>query len=95
MPPTGELAFDASSAAVRAGVLRGLAGLVPNPLTHPLLARLLPQLAPLAFDRQLGVRTAMADLLLAIKCADLTLNPPPFPLSTSGDCTMATRAPWP
>lgn len=54
---------------MRATVLRGLAGLVANPLAHPLLARLLPQLAPLAFDRQLAVRTAMADLLLAIKCA--------------------------
>jgi len=61
------LAFDASSAAVRGAVLRGIATLVPNPLAQPLLARLLPQLAPLAFDPALSVRTALADLLLVIK----------------------------
>ena len=80
----GELAFDGSSAAVRGAVLRGLVLLVPNPLAHPLLARLLPQMAPLAHDSALAVRTAMADLLLAIKCA--LCSPPPPAQLRSGRC---------
>ena len=66
---TGSLAFDAASATVRVAVLRGLAALVPNPLAHPLLQRLLPGLAPLLADAAAAVRTAVADLLLVIKCA--------------------------
>jgi hypothetical protein len=54
---------------VRVAVLRGLAVLVPNPLAHPLLARLLPGLAPLLSDASAAVRAAMADLLLIVKCA--------------------------
>ena len=65
----GSLAFDASSTSVRVAVLRGLAGLVPNPLAHPLLGRLLPGLAPLLADAAAAVRIAVADLLLVVKCA--------------------------
>lgn len=62
-----ELAFDASHAGVRAAVVDGLAGLVPNPLAQPLLAALLPQLRPLMCDAAASVRTAMADLLLVLR----------------------------
>lgn len=64
----GELAFDASSPAVRAAVPEGLATLVDTPFAHPLLKLVLPQLEPLLFDSATRVRTAMADLLLSLRC---------------------------
>ncbi len=57
---------------MRVAVLRSLAGLVPNPLAHPLLGRLLPGLAPLLADAAAAVRIAVADLLLVVKCASLS-----------------------
>lgn len=65
----GELAFDQGAGGVRAAAVRATAVLVPNPLAAPLLRALLPGLAPLLWDRALGVRVAMADLLLAVGCA--------------------------
>ncbi len=47
----------------------GLATLVDNSLAHPLLKMVLPQLEPLLFDSATRVRTAMADLLLALRWA--------------------------
>ncbi|GAB4819198.1 hypothetical protein N2152v2_006244 [Parachlorella kessleri] len=63
----GELAFDSTSPSVRASVPEGLATLVDNSLAHPLLKMVLPQLEPLLFDSATRVRTAMADLLLALR----------------------------
>lgn len=69
MKTAAELAFDASHAGVRAAAVEGLASLVPNPLAQPLLAALLPQLQPLMCDAAALVRSAMADLLLVLRCA--------------------------
>ena len=47
-------------------VVQGLTGLVDNPLAQPLLKLVLPKLGPLLHDKALKVRTAVADLLLAV-----------------------------
>lgn len=67
MARAGELAFDASSPAVRAAVAEGLATLVDNSLAQPLLKVVLPQVKDLLFDSSTKVRTALADLLLSLR----------------------------
>ena len=61
-----QLAFDAAAPAVRAAVVEGLASLVQNPLTQPVLKVMLPKLRPLVWDSAQRVRVAVADLLLAV-----------------------------
>ena len=63
----GELAFDGSSPAVRAEVTEALTNLVDCPLAHPLLAVVLPKMAPQLYDASVKVRTAFMDLLLSIR----------------------------
>ena len=63
---SGELAFDAADSAVRAAVPAGMAELAVNPLAHPLLKLMLPQLKSLLHDSALRVRVAMANLLEVI-----------------------------
>lgn len=63
---TGELAYDASSPAVRAAVLQGLELLVDNPHAQPLLKKVLPPLGALLADASLRVREVMAGLLAVI-----------------------------
>ena len=46
--------------------MEGLASLVQNPLTQPLLKLMLPKLRPLVWDSAQRVRVAVADLLLAV-----------------------------
>jgi hypothetical protein len=65
----GGLAFDGASACVRVAALQGVSRLVENPLAHPVLHAMLPQLAPLVFDPALKARVAMADLLLVVRSA--------------------------
>ncbi|CAL8463631.1 g3165 [Coccomyxa elongata] len=62
----GELAFDGACVGVRAAAVSGLAALAQNPLTHPLMKKMLPTLRPLIWDSALAVRVALADMLLAI-----------------------------
>ena len=62
----GELAFDAADSAVRAAVPAGMAELAVNPLAHPLLKLMLPQLKSLMHDSALRVRVGMATLLEVI-----------------------------
>ncbi len=69
------LAADAGAPAVRAAVLRGLAFVLDNHLTHPMLQGLLAQLRPLIHDRSERVRVAMCDLLLKVPARPLA--PPP------------------
>lgn len=61
-----DVACDSSSPGVRLAVVQGLGGLVDNPLAQPLLKMVLPKLGPLLHDKALKVRTAVADLLLAV-----------------------------
>ncbi|KAK9826218.1 hypothetical protein WJX74_000685 [Apatococcus lobatus] len=63
---SGELAFDAADSGVRAAVPAGMAELVVNPLAHPLLKLMLPQLKSLLHDSAVRVRSAMATLLEVI-----------------------------
>ncbi len=84
----GELAFDEGAGSVRAASVRAVAGLAPNPLAAPLLRALMPGLAPLLWDRALGVRVAMADLLLAVGYAS---TPYRIKVSTSVLCAMVPR----
>lgn len=62
----GELAFDGACVGVRAAAVSGLAALAQNPLTHPLMKKMLPTLRPLIWDPAVTVRVALADMLLAI-----------------------------
>ncbi len=73
------LAADAGAPAVRAAVLRGLAFVLDNHLTHPLLQGLLVQLRPLIHDKSERVRVAMCDLLLKVPPPPPSCRPPPFP----------------
>ena len=61
-----DVACDSSSPGVRQAVVQGLGGLVDNPLAQPLLKMVLPKLGPMLHDKALKVRTAVADLLLAV-----------------------------
>lgn len=65
-PGAEDVACDSSSPGVRLAVVQGLGGLVDNPLAQALLKMVLPKLGPLLHDKALKVRTAVADLLLAI-----------------------------
>eukprot|EP00963_Diacronema_lutheri_P005589 scaffold431_cov334-Pavlova_lutheri.AAC.104 len=62
-----DLARDASSPAVRAAALQSIALLIQNPLAQPLLKAVLPRLKPALFDGSAKVRSAMADVLLAVR----------------------------
>ena len=61
-----QMAMDKKSAAVRAAVLAGFAFILDNHLSHPVLRKLLPKLAPLIHDTTRRVRVAFCDLLLSI-----------------------------
>ena len=61
------LSMDAASAAVRAAVLRGLAVVLDNHISHPLLAQRLPLLGDRMHDSSESVRVAMAELLLKVR----------------------------
>ena len=84
----GELAYDEGAGSVRVAAVRATAALVPNPLAAPLLRALLPGLAPLLWDRAVGVRVAMADLLLAVGCACTASSP----ASAGRSCARCCRA---
>ena len=62
-----ELAFDGASPAVRAAVTETLSTLVDLPLAHPLLAVVLPKLAPQLYDPSSKVRIAFVELLLSVR----------------------------
>jgi len=61
------LSMDAAAASVRVAVLRGLAVVLDNHVSHPLLAARLPLLAERMHDSCESVRVAMADLLLKVR----------------------------
>ena len=61
------LAVDSAAASVRVAVLRGLAVVLDNHVSHPLLAGRLPLLADRMHDSSESVRVAMADLLLKVR----------------------------
>jgi hypothetical protein len=61
-----QMAMDKKSAAVRAAVLAGFAFILDNHLSHPVLRKLLPKLAPLIHDTTRRVRVAFCELLLSI-----------------------------
>ena len=63
-----ELAFDGTCVGVRAAAVSGLSALAQNPLTHPLMKKMLPTLRPLIWDPAVAVRVALADMLLDIGC---------------------------
>ena len=60
-------AFDVGAATVRVAVIKGVIRLIANHITHPLLMRLLPTLAPLIDDRNDGVQCALVQLLQTLK----------------------------
>jgi condensin-2 complex subunit G2 len=62
-----DLAWDVQAAPVRVAVCEGLESLLDNALAGPVLAALLPHLAPLLHDTSERVRCAFADLLLRVK----------------------------
>jgi hypothetical protein len=62
-----DLASDSGAASVRVAVLRGLAVVLDNHVSHPLLASRLPLLADRIHDTSESVRAAMADLLLKVR----------------------------
>lgn len=61
------LSMDSSAAAVRVAVLRGLAVVLDNHVSHALLAARLPLLAERIHDSCESVRVAMAELLLKVR----------------------------
>ena len=61
------LSLDSAAASVRAAVLRGLAVVLDNHVSHPLLAARLPLLAERIHDSCESVRVAMAELLLKVR----------------------------
>ncbi|XP_038078115.1 condensin-2 complex subunit G2-like isoform X2 [Patiria miniata] len=61
------MAFDISTADVRAAVFKGLTNLLDNHLSHPLLKNFLPILKDFIHDSSEKVRVAFVDLLLKIK----------------------------
>jgi condensin-2 complex subunit G2 len=61
------LSVDSAAASVRVAVLRGLAVVLDNHVSHPLLAARLPLLADRMHDSSESVRVAMADLLLKVR----------------------------
>ena len=62
-----DLSRDAASIPVRVAVFKGLAYLIENPLSLPLLAGLLPHLRDSIHDPAEKVRIAMLELLGAVK----------------------------
>jgi len=62
-----ELVVDASSHKVRAAVLVGLKNMLENPRTHLFMKNVLPRLTNCLHDVNEGVRSAMVDLLIAVK----------------------------
>ena len=63
----GECARDSASVAVRAAAIDGLAFLLDQVLSHPVMASLLPVLAPLLHDRSERVRASFLALLLRVQ----------------------------
>jgi len=63
----GQLAFDSTSPVVRASVTEALTDLIECPMAHPLLAVVLPKLAPQLYDTSSRVRTAFVELLLSLR----------------------------
>ena len=64
---TVDLAHDSSAPPVRAAVAASLARLVVNPAAQALLQPLLPKLSHLGSDPSPAVRSAFADVLLAVR----------------------------
>ncbi|KAM4543917.1 condensin-2 complex subunit G2 [Fundulus diaphanus] len=62
-----ELAADSSSSDVRCAVFKSLSIVLDNPLSHPLLEKLLPTLKYSLHDTSERVRTAFLDLLIKVK----------------------------
>ncbi|XP_017261883.1 condensin-2 complex subunit G2 isoform X2 [Kryptolebias marmoratus] len=62
-----ELAADCSSPDVRCSVFKCLPLVLDNPLSHPLLEKLLPTLKYSLHDKSEKVRTAFLDLLIKVK----------------------------
>ncbi len=63
----GQLAFDSTSPIVRAAVTDALTDLIECPMAHPLLAVVLPKLAPQLYDTSSRVRIAFVELLLSLR----------------------------
>jgi hypothetical protein len=63
----GQLAFDSTSPVVRAAVTEALTDLIECPMAHPLLAVVLPKLAPQLYDASSRVRIAFVKLLLSLR----------------------------
>ncbi|XP_061569664.1 condensin-2 complex subunit G2 [Cololabis saira] len=64
-----ELAADSSSPDVRCSVFKCLTIVLDNPLSHPLLEKLLPTLKYSVHDNSLKVRTAFLDMLIKVNAA--------------------------
>ncbi|KAM6900149.1 condensin-2 complex subunit G2 [Xenentodon cancila] len=64
-----ELATDSSSPDVRCSVFKCLTIVLDNPLSHPLLEKLLPTLKYSLHDNSEKVRTAFLDMLIKVKAA--------------------------
>eukprot|EP00123_Amoebidium_parasiticum_P016085 comp23283_c1_seq1/m.38138 comp23283_c1_seq1/g.38138 ORF comp23283_c1_seq1/g.38138 comp23283_c1_seq1/m.38138 type:complete len:1190 (-) comp23283_c1_seq1:438-4007(-) len=62
-----DLAYDASSPAVRLAVCEGMNNLLSNPLAIPSLKVALPRLGPLIHDTSETVRLALVKVLLAVR----------------------------
>lgn len=62
-----ELATDSSSPDVRCSVFKCLPMVLDNPLSHPVLEKLLPTLKYSLHDRSEKVRTAFFDMLIKVK----------------------------
>uniref|UniRef100_A0A3P8TFG6 Non-SMC condensin II complex, subunit G2 n=1 Tax=Amphiprion percula TaxID=161767 RepID=A0A3P8TFG6_AMPPE len=62
-----ELASDTSSADVRCSVFKCLTIVLDNPLSHPVLEKLLPTLKYSLHDNSEKVRTAFLDMLIKVK----------------------------
>ncbi|KAH7622404.1 putative Condensin-2 complex subunit G2 [Nannochloris sp. 'desiccata'] len=63
----GQLAFDSTSPVVRAAVTEALTDLIECPMAHPLLAVVLPKLAPQLYDASSRVRIAFVEMLLSLR----------------------------
>mmetsp|Transcript_9328 Transcript_9328/g.19073 ORF Transcript_9328/g.19073 Transcript_9328/m.19073 type:complete len:104 (-) Transcript_9328:977-1288(-) len=67
-----ELAFDTSSDAVRQAVAEGITLILKNPLTHDIMSKLLPVLAPMLRDKSDRVRISFSRLLDSINGSYVT-----------------------
>ncbi|KAK7482349.1 hypothetical protein BaRGS_00026368, partial [Batillaria attramentaria] len=62
-----EIVLDAASPTVRLAVIKGITAMLDNPMCHPPLKPLLPQLSHCLHDNAETVRLAMMQLLLKVK----------------------------